>query len=81
MGWAADLGDCYFSDLYRQRGRHPGSHAMAAYTAAIFCPGAPVDPMIPSSRGEVSEEERTASESSLRGQVQRHVVVAAGPQI
>ena len=44
---------------------------MAGYTAAIFCPGAPIDEMIPVNRGEHSQEDVDASMKSLAGHVER----------
>ena len=44
---------------------------MAGYTAAIFCPEAPIDEMLPVARGEQTMEDLHASMSSLRGQVER----------
>lgn len=71
-GWASEIDNCYFSDLYKQRGRHPERYEMAAYTASIYCPTAPIDEMISAQRGEQTDEDLRASESSLHGQVRRH---------
>ena len=70
-GWIEDAPDCYFSDLYKARPRNPKSTAMASYTAAIFCPDAPIDPMIPAARGGTSKADLEASRTSLAGQVHR----------
>ena len=77
-GWASDTEDCYFSDLYRARGRHTDSYEMAPYTAAIYCPQAPIDPMISSERGQKTQDILQAAMSSLDGQVARgqHVTKA-----
>jgi hypothetical protein len=70
-GWAADTDNCYFSDLYKTKGRHVERFEMAMYTAAIYCPDAPIDPMIPSNRGQNTLDDVIAAESSLKGQVNR----------
>ena len=76
-GFSADAPECYFSDLYKQKRRDPCRHdAMAPYTAAVFCPGGPVDAMIPATRASASgqsksEADLAASRASLRGQIDR----------
>ena len=72
-GLAADADCCYFSDLYKLKGRHPTSTAMASYTAAIFCPKAPIDEMISIERdgSTTSRADLEASMESLHAQVAR----------
>ena len=70
-GVAADAPNCYFSDLYKAVGRQVDGYAMAAYTSAIFCPGAPIDPMLPV-REDIDAADIEASRASLAGQVRRH---------
>ena len=75
-GWAEETENCYFSDLYKANGRHPEALEMAAYTAAIYCPKCPIDPMIPSVRGDKSKADLEASQVSLSRQVERGQVVS-----
>ena len=73
---SAEAEPCYFSDLYRLKGRDPEAHdAMAVYTASIYCPQAPIDEMIPVVRGANSRADLEASERSLRAQVARGQVM------
>ena len=67
----ASMDNCYFSDLYKEKGRRPDMYEMASYTAAVFCPNAPIDPMISPVRGQKSSQDMAASEQSLKGQVDR----------
>lgn len=68
------FGNCYWSDFYEARGREPLGLAMAAYTAAIFCPGAPVDELPgPLREGkEGAAAELSEASASLQRQVARY---------
>ena len=73
----ASMNNCYFSDLYKEKGRKPDSYEMASYTAAVYCPDAPIDPMISPVRGhEKSQQDMDASQKSLKGQVERGKLAA-----
>ena len=61
----------YFSDLYKMKGRHPESCEMSSYTAAIFCPSAPIDEMIPMPEEAKDSAEAAAANETLKAQIAR----------
>ena len=74
-GWRGFTPDCYFSRLYTTKGRHPERTEMAHYTAAIYCPNAPIDPML--SLGDFEQmnaDDLHAARESMRHQLERNLL-------